>query len=754
MADTWTMLNGYSPTDYEDTLVFGVNPETKELETLRGQTLVAGEDSSQYIRFEMDRYWDGIDVSTKELGVTYFLAGTYFGSSEGVSAEVTDTRLRFGWIVPKEACCISGTLMFCLTLSSDSYVLKTKIAETPVARSLTEDSVIPEPSAEAWYREFRLRMQADIDSSHAASQAAQTAVENAEIALIAANTANENAQAAVTEARVNYGSPLIAEEAADMVDTNRVYVYTGTEYGYSNGNWYYYNGNTWTPGGVYTTDTSNWEGVVPMKAIVDVSKMVDRLSSDNIEYAIGQALTYSDMIYIPAGTYDFNVALSQDCTIYLDDDCYISTSTSTPCITATDCSVKIYGGNATAGENDSSKTPVFWGSGSSFRTAIISLSGCENCVIKDLKSPWSKYVGVIRMIDCKNVLIENCSFENALHTAISMQDHNENITVRGCSIVNVDKIEGHDYCYAVCTGMTNFTNPIVPIEGLIYENNYVYDTEDSGLDTHGASNLIIRNNRIYQTVCAITAYNDNMRGARANDWTMRNILIENNYCESDKVNEAGRQYPHAFVFLGATNVHTDSDSGYENNPGSYYAFCNCVVQNNYFKSPNNYQAIIYLDNVSRDVLIQNNVIDCMNSARPLNPNRAINIRILNNSIRNCNQTLLFTSCLGEVANNSGVKYDLTLSKPSCIVGCKGDHRGTASPLINSSVSISIDSNGVATLPNHDFIPGLALRLSVGIVYVHDVIDMKHFVLVKANGEAIPAATYTAEFMTATVVELS
>ena len=57
------------------------------------------------------------------------------------------------------------------------------------------------------------------------------------------------------------GSPLVAATAADMTDTTKVYVYTGSETGYTNGDWYYYDGSAWADGGVYnstafTTDTT------------------------------------------------------------------------------------------------------------------------------------------------------------------------------------------------------------------------------------------------------------------------------------------------------------------------------------------------------------------------------------------------------------------------------------------------------------------------------------------------------------------
>ena len=47
------------------------------------------------------------------------------------------------------------------------------------------------------------------------------------------------------------GTPLEAETAADMTDTSKIYVYVGSESGYSYGYWYYYQSSTWKPGGVY-----------------------------------------------------------------------------------------------------------------------------------------------------------------------------------------------------------------------------------------------------------------------------------------------------------------------------------------------------------------------------------------------------------------------------------------------------------------------------------------------------------------------
>lgn len=49
------------------------------------------------------------------------------------------------------------------------------------------------------------------------------------------------------------GAPYIATTAAGMTDKTRVYVYQGSESGYTNGNWYYWNGSAWTSGGTYNS---------------------------------------------------------------------------------------------------------------------------------------------------------------------------------------------------------------------------------------------------------------------------------------------------------------------------------------------------------------------------------------------------------------------------------------------------------------------------------------------------------------------
>lgn len=90
------------------------------------------------------------------------------------------------------------------------------------------------------------------DASTAAGNA-QSARDNAGTSAIAAAASAQAAEQAAADVQMYKGAPMTAATAADMTDTDHVYVYTGSEVGYTSGNWYYYNGASWASGGVYNS---------------------------------------------------------------------------------------------------------------------------------------------------------------------------------------------------------------------------------------------------------------------------------------------------------------------------------------------------------------------------------------------------------------------------------------------------------------------------------------------------------------------
>ena len=92
---------------------------------------------------------------------------------------------------------------------------------------------------------------------------------------------------AVRTVRAMIGTPLTASLASDMIDVNRIYVYTGNEDGYTTGHWYYYDGNIWADGGTYNSSAYETDKTLSIadrpadaKAVGDALTDLDEQISD------------------------------------------------------------------------------------------------------------------------------------------------------------------------------------------------------------------------------------------------------------------------------------------------------------------------------------------------------------------------------------------------------------------------------------------------------------------------------------------
>ena len=235
MADiTWTPID--VATDFADDSYFEIDARTKQIAAITEQPIVAGENLSQFIKFQMPRYYDAIDLTEMDIHILYQSPDNYKDANAAVNKEYSDDHIRFGWLVPYEACPITGKLTFAIEFVGSNYTLKTVPAVVEVLDSLS-GSDIPEPTDRVWYIDLQNQVSA--------------ALANATFALSRA------------EAIVNaLSTPASAATAAEMVDTSQVYVYTGSESGYTYGHWYFYDGTAWQSGGAYVS-TALYTDAIP-----------------------------------------------------------------------------------------------------------------------------------------------------------------------------------------------------------------------------------------------------------------------------------------------------------------------------------------------------------------------------------------------------------------------------------------------------------------------------------------------------------
>ena len=203
--ESWTLNRKYDTTDefnlgkrYEDEHISFVD-EKKNVKVNDYQVNLTQEENSQYIPFEMNRYYDGIDLMGDGMEISFFfenIEGGY-GSRKAINVRYNDTKIRVGFLVPKEATLIAGKLKFEIhVIGSDPfggrYVWKTKTNdELTIIESLqgNGDYIIDPGFAEDVLDEVK---QAASDAKYYSSQT-KTYLDNAK-------TFNEQTTTAVNEA--------------------------------------------------------------------------------------------------------------------------------------------------------------------------------------------------------------------------------------------------------------------------------------------------------------------------------------------------------------------------------------------------------------------------------------------------------------------------------------------------------------------------------------------------------------------------
>lgn len=76
------------------------------------ETLVKGDSNSKIIHFRILRFYDGVDLSNKDVYVCYKNASGQTGETVCINRKATNVTLTFDWIIPSEVTTSAGIIFY------------------------------------------------------------------------------------------------------------------------------------------------------------------------------------------------------------------------------------------------------------------------------------------------------------------------------------------------------------------------------------------------------------------------------------------------------------------------------------------------------------------------------------------------------------------------------------------------------------------------------------------------------------------
>ena len=220
----WTKSNKYDwYDDYSDDKISTVD-KNKNILVDASQVNISQEENSQFIPFEMSRYYDGFDLMKATIWIYYLSSDGYVGASKAVNVSYDTATIKFGWLVDDAVTHIAGNLKFEIRAigtnsKGDAYIWKSKTFEKMnVLQSLIDNGENIDLSG-SWVQELI----EDVTESVAGQIASAQIGEQVKIAEAAANRAENaasNAGSAVSNALSNYYNKTEVDTAISNVEVD------------------------------------------------------------------------------------------------------------------------------------------------------------------------------------------------------------------------------------------------------------------------------------------------------------------------------------------------------------------------------------------------------------------------------------------------------------------------------------------------------------------------------------------------------
>ena len=236
----WQQHNGYVRYSvFADDNLSTVSDE-KDIVLNRKQFNITQEENSQYIPFEMNRYYDGFDLVNTTISIHYQTKSGRHAASKPVNVTFNDEKIRFGWLIDAGATLDVGTLEFEIHAYgsiagsdgvSKAYTWKTKRnKDLNVLESLCDCEDVINNIDDSWMQELITEVAEKVadeiknvavgEQVAAAEKAASEASASAETAKGYAESASSAATVAVNTIIGDYAKKEYVDEAVKGVDVS------------------------------------------------------------------------------------------------------------------------------------------------------------------------------------------------------------------------------------------------------------------------------------------------------------------------------------------------------------------------------------------------------------------------------------------------------------------------------------------------------------------------------------------------------
>ena len=238
----WTRSNKYDWYEqYADSNLSRIDAN-KNVTVDASQINISQEENSQFIPFEMPRYYDGFDLMSTTIWIRYVTSDGYSEEKKAVNVSYDTANIRFAWLLDGHATHVAGNLKFEIRArgsneKGESYVWKSKIFDKlNVLQSLIDDSAIVLDNS--WVAELATSV-AEAVADQVAKAQVQEQVIAAESAATRAETAASNAESAATNvvnnALSSYSTTAqmqahVAQEIANANIEGKLTAYAKTSY--------------------------------------------------------------------------------------------------------------------------------------------------------------------------------------------------------------------------------------------------------------------------------------------------------------------------------------------------------------------------------------------------------------------------------------------------------------------------------------------------------------------------------------------